>query len=81
MTTPRVLEPQCEWSAADVADEGLWTEHLTDAELEELDASLRHARQRSDDVLELTRDDFPLPVEPSTTTTSGAPASRARGRR
>jgi len=62
MTTPRILEPQCEWTAADVADEAVWTERLTDAELEELDASLRHAQQRSDDVLELGRDDFPLPT-------------------
>jgi hypothetical protein len=62
MTEPRILEPQCEWTAADVADEEVWTEHLTEAELEELDASLRHAVRRSDDVLELTRDDFPLPT-------------------
>ena len=62
MTEPRVLEAQCEWSAADVADEDLWTEHFTDAELAELDASLDHARQRSEDVLELTKDDFPLPT-------------------
>ncbi|MBV8959135.1 MAG: TauD/TfdA family dioxygenase [Actinobacteria bacterium] len=61
MTTPRILEPQCEWTAADVADEDVWTERFTDAELEELDASLRHALKRSDDVLELTKDDFPLP--------------------
>jgi len=62
MTTPRVLEPRCEWTSADVADEALWTERFTDAELSELDASLRHALERSDDVLELTRDDFPLPT-------------------
>jgi len=62
MTTPRILEPQCEWTAAEMADEDVWTEHLTDAELEELDASLRHARRRSDDVLELGREDFPLPT-------------------
>src|SRR6185503_15109310 len=62
MTTPRVLEPQCEWTSADVADEALWTEHFTDVELTELDASLRHALRRSSDVLDLTRDDFPLPT-------------------
>jgi hypothetical protein len=62
MATPRVLEPQCEWTADEVADEEVWTEHLTDEELAELDASLHHARQRSDDVLDLTRDDFPLPA-------------------
>jgi hypothetical protein len=62
MTTPRVLEEQCEWTAGDVADEEVWTERFTDAELSELDASLRHALKHSDDVLELTRDDFPLPT-------------------
>jgi Taurine catabolism dioxygenase TauD, TfdA family len=62
MTTPRILEPQCEWTSADVADEQLWTERFTDAELSELDASLRQALRRSNDVLELTREDFPLPT-------------------
>ena len=62
MTTPRVLEPQCEWTSADVSDEGVWTERFSDAELAELDASLRHAQQRSHDVLDLTREDFPLPT-------------------
>src|SRR4051794_2809160 len=59
---PAVLETQCEWGAADVADENLWTEHFDDAELAELDASIRHALMRSDDILELTKDDFPLPM-------------------
>jgi alpha-ketoglutarate-dependent taurine dioxygenase len=62
MTNPRILEAHCEWTRADVADEELWTEHFTDAELDELDASIRHARAHSDDVLELTKDDFPLPT-------------------
>jgi hypothetical protein len=59
--TPRILEPQCEWTAPDVADEELWTEHFDDAEQAELDAALRHALAKSDDVLDLGRDDFPLP--------------------
>ena len=62
MSTPRILEPQCEWTAADVADEDAWTEHLTPTELAELDAALRHALTRSDNVLELGKDDFPMPV-------------------
>ena len=33
MTTPRVLEEQCEWTAADVADEEQWTERFTNVEL------------------------------------------------
>jgi hypothetical protein len=57
----KILEPQCEWSAGDVADEDGWTERFDAAELEELDAALRHALAKSDDVLEITRDDFPLP--------------------
>jgi len=59
---PRVLEAQCEWTASDVADEDVWTEHFDDAERRELDASLRHAMKKSDDVLDLERDDFPLPT-------------------
>ena len=58
--TPRILEPKCEWTAAAVADENVWTEHFDDRELAELDAALRHALTKSDDVLELGRDDFPL---------------------
>jgi hypothetical protein len=57
-----VLEPHCEWTSADVADETTWTEVFTEAELAELDASLRHALKKSDDVLDLGREDFPLPT-------------------
>jgi hypothetical protein len=60
MTKPKILEPACEWTAADVADEDTWTVHLTDRELDELDRALRHALARSEDVLEVGRDDFPL---------------------
>jgi len=61
-TTPRLLEVHCEWTSTDVADEELWTERFDDAEQSELDAALRHALAKSDDVLELGRDDFPLPT-------------------
>jgi hypothetical protein len=61
-TTLRILEPQCEWTADDVADEQMWTERLDVGELAELDGALRHALARSDDPLELGRDDFPLPT-------------------
>lgn len=60
--TPRILEPQCAWTAADVADESAWTEVLTPAELDELDEALRHASARSTDLLDIGRDDFPLPT-------------------
>jgi len=58
--TPRILEPLCAWTAADVADEDDWTERLTPDELVELDAALRFALAKSDDVLDIDRDDFPL---------------------
>jgi hypothetical protein len=60
MTKPRVLEPQCAWTADDVADESTWTELLAADECAELDAALRHALAKSEDVLEIDKDDFPL---------------------
>lgn len=60
--TPRILEPQCEWTADEVADENLWTEQLMQRELDELDAAVRHARTVSDDLLALGKADFPLPT-------------------
>jgi Taurine catabolism dioxygenase TauD, TfdA family len=62
MTTPRVLEAQCEWVAADVADESLWTEHFSPPEQDELDAALRHALAVSADVLDVEKEHFPLPT-------------------
>lgn len=58
---PKPLEAHCAWRADDMTDPGLWIEHLDDAELEELDSALRHALEKSEDVLEVGRDDFPLP--------------------
>jgi hypothetical protein len=59
--TPRILEPQCEWTSDQMADESRWTEILAEAELAELDAALRQALAKSADVLEIGREDFPLP--------------------
>src|SRR5688572_28164578 len=60
--TPRILEPDSAWTAADVADESVWTELLDDAEQAELGAAVRHAIEtKGDDVLQIERDDFPLP--------------------
>ena len=60
-TRPRILEAQCEWTSDQMADEAIWTEWFDDGEREELDAALRAALAKSDDVLEVGRDDFPLP--------------------
>ena len=56
-----ILESQCEWTAAAMADESLWTEVFSDEERKELDAATRHALRKSRDVLDIERDDFPLP--------------------
>ena len=60
MTEPRILEPHCEWTASDFADEDSFTEHLTTEELAELDGALRHALTHSDDPLELGKEHFPF---------------------
>jgi Taurine catabolism dioxygenase TauD, TfdA family len=56
------LEPRAEWRARDVADPADWTLQLSDDDLRELDQALAHARTVSDDVLDITVDDFPLPT-------------------
>ena len=61
-TAPHILEQACEWRAGDVADEAAWTEVFTPAEVAEIDAAIVHARKKSDDLLDIGRDDFPLPT-------------------
>ena len=56
------LEPHANWTAAEVADPTAWTHRLDDAEVAELDAALAVARSRTDEVLDVRRDDFPLPT-------------------
>ena len=56
------LETHAEWRARDVADRSRWTYRLSDADVAELDAALAHARARCPDVLDITREDFPLPT-------------------
>ncbi|HKU40022.1 MAG TPA: TauD/TfdA family dioxygenase [Polyangiales bacterium] len=62
MIQPEVLETQCEWSAADVADPAKWTEVLTPQEIREIDDAIAHARAKSDDFLQIGKEDFPLPT-------------------
>ena len=59
---PEVLETACEWTAADVADPELWTERLSAAEVDELEAAVEHAFGVSDDFLAIGKDQFPLPT-------------------
>jgi hypothetical protein len=59
--TPRVLETGCEWRAADVANPAEWTEMLTPADIAEIDRAIAFARAKSNDLLAIGKDDFPLP--------------------
>ncbi|HSM67368.1 MAG TPA: hypothetical protein VK860_13755 [Ilumatobacteraceae bacterium] len=56
------LETHANWRAADVGDPDDWTLRLSDADHAELDAALAHARSVTDEVLDVTVDDFPLPT-------------------
>lgn len=62
MTTPQILEPRSEWHAADIADESRWTKTFDASERDELDAALRKALEKSSDVMEIAKHDFPLPT-------------------
>jgi len=53
------LETACEWRADELGDSYVF--QLTDAHLDELDAALVHAEATCADVLDITRESFPLP--------------------
>ncbi len=54
------LEPLCVWRRDDLGDSYVF--QLTDAHVEELDRALVHAESTCVDVLDITRDAFPLPT-------------------
>jgi len=56
------LETHAEWRARDVANRDLWTYRLSEPEIAELEAALAHAKALRADVLDIGRDDFPLPT-------------------
>ncbi len=60
MMEPKPLETHIAWHAEDVADPESWTLRLTADDLRELDAALAHAKSVSDNLLDLTLQDFPL---------------------
>ena len=62
MTQARVLEEQAEWHHDDVADPTVYTERLEAHELQELDEALANVRGRVDAMLDIEREDFPLPI-------------------
>jgi hypothetical protein len=54
------LETACEWRRDELGDGYVF--QLTDAHLEELDTALLQAESSCDDVLDITRESFPLPT-------------------
>lgn len=50
------------WTRADIEAADDWTHTLTDAEVADLEAALEQVRGRDCALMDLTRDDFPLPV-------------------
>ena len=54
------LELQCEWTSGGLRDRYVF--EFTDEHRAELDAALLHAEKACDDVLDITRDSFPLPT-------------------
>jgi hypothetical protein len=54
------LEERCEWRTDEVGDSYVF--QLTDDHVAELDAAVRHAEAEVDDVLDITRELFPLPA-------------------
>src|SRR5215813_931995 len=59
--TPQAMEAHAEWRRADVSNQDDWTLNLSEDDKRGLDAALRHALAVSSDMLDITRDDFPLP--------------------
>ncbi len=60
--TVEPLETSAEWNGGDVADPTGYTWQLDDAEVAELEAAVATARGRTDELLEITVEDFPLPT-------------------
>lgn len=54
------LEEHCEWTRESLGDS--YVHELSSDQVAELEAALAHAESSTDDVLDVTRDDFPLPT-------------------
>ena len=61
-TELEILEPASEWRAAEVADASSWIETFDESERDEINAALRKALEKSSDVMEISKHDFPLPT-------------------
>jgi hypothetical protein len=50
------------WSGASLGGSESWVSHLSDAEIDEIDAAVKHAKAKDVALTSLTRDDFPMPL-------------------
>ena len=58
---PSRLETHANWDASAVADPERWTYRLSDEEVEELEAAVAVAQGRCEEILDVRKEDFPLP--------------------
>lgn len=56
----KIMEPNGEWRRKDVESNTDWIEQLTLNDQRELETALQHAKSVSSDLLQITREDFPL---------------------
>jgi len=61
-TVLEALETHAEWRARDIEDRQAWTYRLTASDIAEIDEALAHARAHRGELLDVTREDFPLPT-------------------
>ena len=65
MTNASMVEPvhgPAAWRGPELRDDGTWLHHLTDAQVGELEDAMTAVRDRGLSVLDVRREDFPLPT-------------------
>ena len=65
---PEVIASPADWRGADIAKRTDWIHEFTPEEIAEIDSATRHALSRGKTMESLTKEDFPLPLNPVITT-------------
>lgn len=61
-SAPGPIGGRLAWKSADLAADPSWIHRLTESEIAELEAAAAHSRTTVADILDLRREDFPLPT-------------------
>ena len=61
-SAPAPLGGRLAWKSADLATASSWVHRLTEPEIAELEAAAEHSRATASEILNLRKDDFPLPT-------------------